>query len=65
MIIPRLIERHCGGWLAVSPEGCSVRIGVTGDAPEQAIAAFEVAMSQWRRILGMRPAPPEGEAQRA
>ena len=57
MVFPRMIERACGGWLAVSPEGCSIRIGVAADGREEAAAAFSLAMKQWRRILDIRTQP--------
>ena len=51
---PRLIERMCGGWLAVSPRGSSLKIGVMGDTEDAARGAFAAAIQQWRTILNKR-----------
>lgn len=47
---PELIERHCGGWLAVTPRGWPLSIGVTADTESDAIKEFEVALDRWYRI---------------
>jgi len=49
-----MIERANGGWLAVSPEGCSVKIGVTANSRDEAAIAFSVAIEQWLGILDVR-----------
>lgn len=50
-VIPRMIERRCGGWLAVSPRSCSLKIGVTADSEEEARSEFRTAFVQWREML--------------
>jgi hypothetical protein len=50
---PRLIKRHCGGWLAVSPSGCSLKIGVTGPTSEAAEANYRESYIAWARNLAM------------
>jgi len=47
----RLIERECGGWLAVTAPGNSPKIGVTAASPGEAKAAFAKADHAWRRLL--------------
>lgn len=47
---PRLIERHCGGWLAVTPRNWPLAVGVQSDTREGAVAAFQTAMERWSRI---------------
>jgi hypothetical protein len=37
---PLLIERRCGGWLALTPEGWPLAVGVTGDTKEEAQKIF-------------------------
>jgi hypothetical protein len=44
---PRLIARVSGGYLAVTPEWHSHRIGVVGDDASQAEARFEEALRAW------------------
>jgi len=48
---PRLIERECGGWLAVTGPGDSPKIGVTAPSQDQAGAAFAKAAEAWRLLL--------------
>ena len=50
-IAPRLIERRCGGWLAVSNSTAPLKIGVTADTEEQAREAFGQAVREWEAIL--------------
>jgi hypothetical protein len=57
IVIPRLIERANGGWLAVSPRGCSLQIGVTADNEEDARAEFRTAFDQWRDMLNRDTGP--------
>ena len=45
---PRLVERRCGGWLAVSERSSPIKIGVTGQTEAEARRNFEAAM---RRIV--------------
>ena len=46
-IRPRLLRRLSGGWLAVSPEGSSIHIGVEGSSPEEAEERFNVEWRAW------------------
>jgi len=47
---PQLIERKCGGWLAITPRGCVLSIGVTAETKLEAERAFEVALDRWSNI---------------
>jgi len=47
---PRLIERHCGGWLAVTPRNWPLAVGVESDTQEGAVIAFQAEMERWSRI---------------
>lgn len=47
---PRLIERHCGGWLAVTPRGWPLAVGVESETRDGATTAFRAAMERWARI---------------
>ena len=48
---PRILERFCGGWLAVSPTNATLRIGVTASSKEGALKAFSLAAKRWADIL--------------
>lgn len=48
---PRLIERRCGGWLAISGRGDPVQIGVTAASESEAAAEFDRVRDHWRAIL--------------
>ena len=50
LVKPVLMERHCGGWLAITPRGWPLAIGVTGDTEEEARRAFDAALERWSRI---------------
>ena len=47
---PHLIERECGGWLAVTPRGWPLSIGVTAETNAEAKRIFEVALDRWSKI---------------
>lgn len=47
---PVLIERRCGGWLATTPNGWPLGIGVTADTKEEAEAAFQAEMIRFSEI---------------
>lgn len=49
--MPVLIERGCGGWLAVSGETEPVKVGVIADAEAAAVAVFAETIRTWRRNL--------------
>lgn len=50
-IVPQIIKRQCGGWIAVSGKDASLKIGVTASTEEEARAAFHQAMLEWEEIL--------------
>ena len=51
MIRPNLIERACGGWLAVTPDGSNLSFGVTAETKELALAAFYKSLKKWQEAL--------------
>lgn len=51
LVHPDMIERHCGGWLALSPKNTSLCIGVTGNTKEDAIARFSLSIRKWVETL--------------
>lgn len=50
-VAPRLIKRDCGGWLAVSPPGAALSLGVTAATEADAVAKFRAAETRWLTIL--------------
>lgn len=54
-IEPKIRERQCGGWLAVSEANADLKIGVTADTEEGARAAFAQALIRWGKILSSEP----------
>jgi hypothetical protein len=48
---PTLIQRECGGWLALSPRSEDLRVGVLAPTEAGAREAFEVELGEWRRLL--------------
>lgn len=50
-VAPRIRERRCGGWLAVSLADAPLKIGVTADTEDQAREAFAQAVREWEVIL--------------
>ncbi len=48
---PRLIRREDGGWLAVSPQGAPLPIGVVAWTADDARSAFVRALREWRALL--------------
>ena len=50
-IRPCLVERQCGGWLALSPPDAILRIGVVGDTEQEAREKFIAALMSWEEIL--------------
>lgn len=44
---PILIERSCGGWLAVAPDDALLHFGVTGDDADDARQSFKLATERW------------------
>lgn len=47
---PVLRKRHCGGWLATTPQGWPLGIGVTADTEEEAVREFEATLKRWSEI---------------
>lgn len=50
---PRLVERRCGGWLALAPRGASLRIGVWADSEDQAREKYRTALAGWQESLAL------------
>ncbi len=47
----RLIRCQWGGWLAVSPTGQSLQIGVTAPTKDEAREKFSHSLTRWMKIL--------------
>jgi len=47
---PVLVARKCGGWLATTPNGWPLCIGVTAETAEGAEQEFSAALSRWAAI---------------
>ena len=47
----RLLQRKCGGWLAVSHRWNEIRIGVTAESEAEARDKFIAALAEWRAML--------------
>lgn len=47
---PVLIERRCGGWLAVTPRGWPLGIGVTADTKSNAEHKFREELRRFSQI---------------
>lgn len=54
MSAPKLIERQCGGWLAISPACEPIKIGVSAETEQDAAFRYRVALAQWRMLLAPR-----------
>lgn len=50
---PRIVQRHCGGWLALAPEGAGLKIGVSADSAEAAQERYRQAVGEWRATLAL------------
>jgi hypothetical protein len=50
-ILPDLIRRTGGGWLAISPKWAPIAIGVTADTDSNAVEKFRSVYSRWEEIL--------------
>jgi len=53
---PRIVHRECGGWLALSPLGAALRIGVTAPSEGEAIEGYRAAVEKWEALLDASPA---------
>jgi len=47
---PVLIERRCGGWLAITPRGWPLGIGVTAETKAEAERKFEEELKRFSQI---------------
>lgn len=47
---PVLIERRCGGWLAVTPRGWPLAIGVTAETKAEAEQKFRDELKRFSEI---------------
>ena len=47
---PVLIERRCGGWLAITPRGWPLGIGVTAETKAEAEKKFEEELKRFSQI---------------
>lgn len=50
MVSPLLIERRCGGWLAITPRGWPLGIGVTAATKMEAEAKFREELERFSAI---------------
>lgn len=48
---PRIIQRKCGGWLAVSNAADPLKIGVAAASEMEAGREFNQTRERWRAIL--------------
>lgn len=48
---PRLIKRHCGGYLAVSNDTMSLKIGVMAETLPEARHKFRATLLEWEQLL--------------
>jgi len=51
VICPNLIRRPHGDWLAASPQGASLCIGVIGATEREARDYFEATIARWFEII--------------
>jgi hypothetical protein len=50
-IVPDLMRRSCGGWLAVAPKDGIFSIGVTAPTADEAREKFGTTIQCWLEIL--------------
>jgi hypothetical protein len=55
LAVPTLIARSRGGWLAVSKPECPLKIGVSAETEEKALAAFDRAVAEWEALTRDQP----------
>ena len=48
---PEVIERSCGGWLAVAPNGSCFSMGVTAPTEAEARTKFGYVFARWLEIV--------------
>jgi hypothetical protein len=46
-----LIERECGGWLAITPDGSRLNIAVTAASADEARDQLDAALVAWDALL--------------
>jgi hypothetical protein len=54
---PVLIERDCGGWLALAPAASPVRIAVTAADEAPARESLRASLEEWDRLLAAASVP--------
>ena len=60
-IQPHITSRVSGGWLAATPQGAVLSIGVTGDTEQDAKKRFYDTLDKWAQCINDDEAkPPEG-----
>jgi hypothetical protein len=50
-ILPNLIRRPHGDWLAASPRGAALCVGVIGSTEQEARDRFEAEVARWFEII--------------
>jgi hypothetical protein len=48
---PKLVERACGGWLAISEPYATLKIGVVAPTEIEATRRFEAELLVWGRLF--------------
>lgn len=56
MTEPQLIERQCGGWLAIAPPDSPVAIAVVGADEPATRAGLAASLSRWNELLAQAAA---------
>lgn len=46
-VVPTLIRRECGGWMAISSKECALKIGVIGKTEADARSKFGDYFARW------------------
>ena len=54
-VTPRLLRREDGGWLAVTPKGSPLPIGVAAWTAEDARSAFAREVKAWEALFKDQP----------
>ena len=49
-VSPHIVPRECGGWLAVTPRGSALQMGVTADTETEVRAKFCESLARWLAI---------------
>lgn len=48
---PQVSRRHCGGWLALSPDGETLKRGTTGATEAEAVESFRQIFAAYKSDL--------------